>query len=254
MILDATDVTFSYRSQPVLRGVDFHAESGLTVLLGPNGAGKSTLLKCLCGLLSPEGRVVLDGRDIATLSTDERSNLVSYLPQDLSTGACLTVFESVLIGYVHRLGWRPRAADLHQVESLLEKMGLADLSQRMITELSGGQRQMVAITQSLVRDPRVLLLDEPTSNLDIEHQFHLCGLLRRLCTERSLCVVMALHDLQVASRFADTIYVLKDGLVDGAGPPASVLTRERIASVYNVVAEVNIAADNRPLITPLAVR
>ncbi len=251
MILQCRDLCFSYGVLPVLDRVDARIGPGVTAIIGPNAAGKSTLLRCLCGLLKPRGQVRLDGRDLASISAARRSRLVSYLPQDLSGGPVLTVFEMVLLGRVHDLGWRVSEEDVRAVESLLEEMDLSDLSGRYVTELSGGQQQMVAIAQALVRESAVLLLDEPTSNLDLEHQFEICSLLGRLTASRGMSTAMALHDLNVAARFADVVVVLKDGAVHCSGPPGEVLTESMIASVYRVAADVRPGSDGRPLVTPL---
>lgn len=251
MILEGRDVCFAYRSFPVLRDVNIRIGPGVTAIIGPNAAGKSTLLKCLCGLLVPDGRVSLDGRDVSRFSARRLTDAVSYLPQDVSTQAVLTVFETVLLGRIHQLGWRVDEDDVRLVETLLDELGIVELSGRSITELSGGQLQMVAIAQALARQPGILLLDEPTSNLDLQHQFEICSLMRGLTASRGMSTAMALHDLNVAARFADVVYVLKDGAVFCSGPPADVLTEEIISSVYHVTANVTVDDDGRPLVTPL---
>ncbi len=251
MILEGKRLSFAYRSDPVLRDVDVRLEPGITAIIGPNAAGKSTLLRCLCGLLKPQGTVRLDGRDVRSVPVAERSRIISYLPQDLSTQAVLTVVESALLGRLHGLGWRPDEQDLRVVAGLLDELGLSDLAERSVTELSGGQRQMVALAQALAREPDVLLLDEPTANLDLEHQFEIGSLMRRLTASRGMTTAMALHDLNVAARFADVVYVLRDGAVHSHGPATEVMTVSMIASVYHVNARVTACPDGRPLVTPL---
>ena len=251
MILEGRDVCFAYRTAPVLRNVDVRVGPGITAIVGPNAAGKSTLLRCLCGALSPQGQVCLDCRDLSRLSARELTEAVSYLPQSLATGAVLTVFETVLLGRLHRLRWRPGQHDIRLVAELLDELGLTDLAARSISELSGGQLQMVSIAQALAREPSVLLLDEPTSNLDLQHQFEICSLVRQLTASRGMSTAMALHDLNVAARFADVVYVLKDGAVHCSGPAADVLTESMISSVYHVNANVTIDPEGRPLVTPL---
>lgn len=251
MILEGKRLSFAYRSEPVLRDVDVRFEPGVTAVIGPNAAGKSTLLRCLCGLLKPEGTVQLDGRDLRGVPASQRSYLISYLPQDLSTQAVLSVVEAVLLGRLHGLGWRPSEEDLRVVTELLDELDLAELAERSITELSGGQLQMVALAQALAREPSVLLLDEPTANLDLEHQFEICTLMRELTASRQMTTVMALHDLNVAARFADTVYVLRQGTVHARGSAAEVMTDAMISSVYRVNAHVTLCADGRPLVTPV---
>ncbi|MBN1347618.1 MAG: ABC transporter ATP-binding protein [Phycisphaerae bacterium] len=251
MILEGKRLSFAYRSDPVLRDVDVRFEPGVTAIIGPNAAGKTTLLRCLCGLLKPRGTVQLDGRDLRRISVAERSRIISYLPQDLSTQIVLSVVEAVLLGRLNGLGWRPGEQDLRVVAGLLDELDLSDLAERTITELSGGQHQMVALAQALAREPHVLLLDEPTANLDIEHQFEICSLMRRLTASREMTTVMALHDLNVAARFADVVYVLQNGAVHSHGPATEVMTNSMIASVYHVNARVTACPDGRPLVTPL---
>ncbi|MFZ5828841.1 MAG: ABC transporter ATP-binding protein [Planctomycetota bacterium] len=251
MILECRELCFAYRTLRVLDRIDLRIEPGVTAIIGPNATGKSTLLKCLCGLLSPRGQVLLDGRSLQSFDATERSKLISYLPQDLSAGPVLTVFEMVLLGRVHELGWRVSPRDIDAVEELLDELGLGGLGGRYVGELSGGQRQMVAIAQALAREPRVLLLDEPTSSLDLQHQFEICALLTKLTASRGMTTAIAVHDLNVAARFADVVCVLKDGSVHLSGMPAEVLTQSMIASVYRVAANVAMAPDGRPLVTPL---
>jgi iron complex transport system ATP-binding protein len=251
VILEGRDLCFAYRSPPVLKNVNVRVTPGVTAIIGPNAAGKSTLLKCLAGLLTPRGNVSLVGGDTARLSSLRQAEAVSYLPQSLSTQATLTVFEAVLLGRLHKLRWRVGSDDVRLVEELLEEFSLSDLASRNITELSGGQLQMVSIAQALARQPRVLLLDEPTSNLDLQHQFEICSIIAKLTAARGMSTAMALHDLNVAACFADIIYVLKDGAVHCSGPPADVLTEAMIRDVYRVAANVSVDPDGRPLITPI---
>lgn len=251
MIIEARQLGFAYRALPVLRGVDIHLGPGITGVVGPNAAGKSTLLKCLCGILHPSGDVRIQGRDLRTFSGRELARIVSYLPQDLSSRADLTVFETVLLGRAHELGWRVSRDDLRAAAALMGELRIADLGDRRIGELSGGQLQMVAIAQALSRQPQVLLMDEPTSSLDMEHQFSICSWVRRLTDARGITTVMALHDLNIAARFADTVCVLEAGRIRCCGPPAKVLTEEIIRSVYRVSARVEIDPGGRPLVTAL---
>lgn len=251
MILEARDLWFSYGAEPVLKGVDVRVRPGVTAVIGPNAAGKSTLLKCLCGQLEPRGGVWLDDREAGDIPREELTAAIGYLPQDLSSRAALTVFEFVLLGRLHRLRWRAAQEDLDAVERVLAEQGLAALAGRQVGELSGGQMQMVGVAQVLAREPGILVLDEPTSNLDLEHQFQIGALIRGLAESRGISVAIALHDLNVAARFADAVYVLKEGALYAAGTPAEVLTAEIITAVYRVNAQVVMDADGRPLITPL---
>jgi len=253
VILRAESLRFAYGPTAVLEGVDLQVAPGIAAIIGPNAAGKSTLLKCLSGFLRANGRVLLDDHDVHSYTPEQRTALISYLPQDFSTRARLTVFETVLLGRLPRLGWRVHAEDVRCVETLLEEMGLSDLAGRNVGELSGGQLQLTTIAQALVREPSVLLMDEPTSSLDLRRQFAICLLIRGMSLARGMGTVMALHDLNVAARFADTIHVLQDGRIVASGPPAEVLTEKRIAEVYRIAARVTLDPDGRPMIAALGV-
>jgi len=254
VILEAQAISFSYRSEPVLVGVDLRLDPGVTAIVGPNAAGKSTLLRCLAGQLEPEGRVLLDGRPLRDYRCAERTAAISYLPQDLSTRAVLTVFEVVLLGRLHRLGWHVSREDAERVAALLEEFGIADLSARYVTELSGGQLQLVTIAQALAREPQVLLLDEPTSNLDLRHQFEIGARIREITESRGISTALSVHDINMAARMADVVYVLEGGRVRCSGPPDAVLTEEMIASVYGVSAHVSRDDGGRPLVTPVGLK
>lgn len=251
MILQAEALSFMYGSDKVLDAVDIRLEPGITAIIGPNAAGKSTLLKCLSGLLKPQGHVSIDGHGIRGHDCPTLADVVGYLPQEFSPRAVLTVFETVLLGRLHRLGWRVTAEDTGAVERLLSEMNLSSISSRYINELSGGQTQLVAIAQALAREPKVLLLDEPTSSLDLRHQFEVGALIRKLTDARGISTAIALHDLNMAARLADTIYVLQNGTVRCSGEPAAVLTKDTIAAVYGVEALTIPGERGRPVITIL---
>lgn len=251
MKLQAIHLSFAYQSNLVFDGVDVELVPGITAIIGPNAAGKSTLLKCLCGLLTPRGEVRIDGRALRSYTSAELSEVISYLPQGFAPHAVLTVFETVLLGRYQQLGWRVANKDIELVERLLDEMDLSDLATRYVNELSGGQAQMVAIAQALVREPAVLLLDEPTSHLDLRHQFEALELIREASRLRGICTAIAMHDLNMAARFADAVCVLYQGRVHSSGPPAKVFTAEMISTVYQVEAQTALDSHGRPVITIL---
>ncbi|MFT3663358.1 MAG: ABC transporter ATP-binding protein [Gordonia sp. (in: high G+C Gram-positive bacteria)] len=247
------DLRFSYRSREVLRGIDVDEDrpGELTALIGPNAAGKSTFLRCLAGLHSGTGTVAIGGRPISAIPPRERTRTVSYLPQDLPGAAALTVFEAVLVAHRQtRPGWRLHDDDLAAVGSIVDRLGLTGLADRNLGELSGGQRQLVAVAQALVTEPEVLLLDEPTSALDLHHQLELLTLVRELARERNMSVLIAIHDLNLAARFASRILVLHHGSVTAAGTPTEVLTAEMLRTVYRVHVRV-LDDEGIPLVVPL---
>jgi iron complex transport system ATP-binding protein len=249
--LAVENLTFGYHARNVLHGITMQAEPMLTAVIGPNAAGKSTLLKCLAGLLRPGGTIALDGMPIHRLKREDLMEMIGYLPQDSGSRAVLTVFEAVLLGRLSCLSWRVGEDDLARTLEVLEDLGLDDLASRPLNELSGGQQQMVSIAQVLVRNPKILLMDEPTNNLDLHHQLDMFALIREISREKRLTTIMALHDLNHAARYADHIVVLDQGAIYDAGPPAAVFTVGMIRAVYGVNAKVTIDGDGLPQITPI---
>lgn len=254
MRIHTADLRFAYGSHPVLAGVDVDEDSPgrITALIGPNAAGKSTFLRCLAGLLRGKGAVHIGEHSVASLRPTERTRIVSYLPQDLPNTAALTVFEAVLVAHRQtRPSWRIDERDVAAVSGVLRRLGLEDLAVRNLSELSGGQRQMVAVGQALATQARVLLLDEPTSSLDLHHQLELLTLVTDLAVERGMTVVVAIHDLNLAARFADRVLVLHGGRIAARGTPAQVLTPDLLRTVYRVEAKVIHDELGVPLVVPL---
>jgi iron complex transport system ATP-binding protein len=253
MKLAVEQLSFRYGQKAVLHGITLEAlqPGTVTALIGPNAAGKSTLLKCIAGLLRYDGRVVLDGCDAQALGRD-RIRYVTYLPQENPVNAVLTVFEAVLLARQHATSWRVQADDLDAVAAVLHGLEIDGLALRYLNELSGGQKQMVSIAQALVRDPRVLMMDEPTSSLDLQRQLEVLELVRQATAARMMTTVVALHDLNMAARFADHFVVLTDGTVYDAGPGRHVLTTAMLRDVYGIQAAVALGHDGRPQITPLS--
>ena len=239
MTLEVKNLQFGYDSEPVLKDVSIKASAGeVTGVIGPNGAGKSTLLKCIAGLLKPSGKILLNGSDLRKFRREEISKLINYIPQDQSIRAVLTVFEVVLLGRMNFLSWRVSDKDLKIVLKVLKDLGIERFASRYIDELSGGQRQMVFIAQALTREPKVLSLDEPVSNLDIRHQLEILDLIRNITKSNAIITILVLHDLNLAARYADEIVMLRKGEVYARGNPKSVLTEDIIRDVYRVHARV----------------
>lgn len=247
MIIEARNLSFAYGATRVLQDVSLRLQPGVTAIIGPNAAGKSTLLKCLAGLLHPTGSVWFDGK---ALDARQRHRLLGFLPQNLPTGQSMTVFETVLLGLLPDLTWRVGSEELQRVQAVLDDTRLAEVAERPLGRLSGGQLQMVLLAQAIVKAPTVLLLDEPTSYLDLRHQFEVLALLSRLTEKRGLVTVVALHDLGLAARFAREICVLSAGRVHAVGPPTTVLTAAMLAAVYGVEATVVTGAEGRPWVIP----
>jgi iron complex transport system ATP-binding protein len=250
LTLVAEQVGFSYGTTPVLDGVDLPGVRGGTVaaLVGPNGTGKSTLLRCLAGLERPRGSVRVEGP--AGESAGSLADLVLYMPQDLPAASSLSVFEVVLLARQRRRGGGGRVTRdvVREVESTLDRVGLGALGMRPLSALSGGQRQLVSLAQAVVRRPAVLLLDEPTSNLDLRNQLQILDLVRDLAESGPAAVVVSVHDLSLAARYADQVVVLHGGGVHAAGAPGEVLTEAMLREVYGVDAVVSRDADGTPTV------
>jgi iron complex transport system ATP-binding protein len=219
----------------VLRGVSLALAPGeVLAVLGQNGAGKSTLLRCLAGALKPTGLVELDGRPLESVPPGERARMLAFVPQHIPPRLPMTVFEAVLLGRRPYLSWRPRPQDLEAAWEALSLLGLEDLAQREFSEISGGQRQKVALARALAQESRLLVMDEPTSSLDLRHQLEVMTLLCAQAEERDTGVILAVHDLNLAARFAHRVILLSGGRVEADGPPSEVLTEESIRRVYGV--------------------
>lgn len=244
-VLRASDITVRYGRRLVLDALTLpELGPGMTVLAGPNAAGKSTLLRAIAQLVPHRGQVVLDGQDLARLPAAKRAALLGFMPQSLPTGSSLIVIESV-IAALRAAGDTPRPDEA--ALATLERLGIDALAFRRLDQLSGGQRQMVALAQTVARDPRVLLLDEPTSALDLAYQARLLSELRRLA-DRGRVVIAVLHDLSLAAQWADRIAVVAQGRLHGIGTPSEVLTAEMLADVYGVDARVEMCSRGRAVV------
>ncbi|MEM9550589.1 MAG: ABC transporter ATP-binding protein [Pseudomonadota bacterium] len=237
MTLTATDLSFAYDKRPILSGTGFAPlnPGELTALIGPNASGKSTLFRVIAGLLRPSaGRVVLAGTDLATLTSRARVRRVCFMPQFFAANAALTVFDVVMMARKNLSGWRVSASDMDAVGATLHAGGIGHLAEAYISDLSGGQSQMVSVAQALIREADVYLFDEPTSALDLHHQLDVLSQIRDMVRSRNAVGIVALHDLNLAARFADHLILLRQGRVAAEGPPVEVLYRPEIGETYGV--------------------
>ncbi|GLI45692.1 ABC transporter ATP-binding protein [Methanoculleus bourgensis] len=239
-LLSVEDLSFAYRDRTVLSRVSFSVDAGEVLgLVGPNGCGKTTLIKCVDGMLSPqEGMVVLGGRDLREMHRREVARAMAYVPQSAGNQNASTVFETVLMGRRPYLNWTVSPEDEERVAAALDLLDLGGLAFRKVAELSGGERQRVMIARALVQETGVILLDEPTSNLDIRQQMAVMEVLHGLAEETGLAVVIALHDLNLAATYCHRLLVLAEGSIYGYGAPEEVLTPEMLGSVYGIEAVV----------------
>ncbi len=247
----ASNLGFGYRpDQPVLDSVDFTVSSGeLVALIGPNGAGKSTLLKLLVGLLKPSsGEIKYNGRPIDEITPRDLARRVAYLPQEDEIHFPFTVGEVVMLGrWPHSGGvYFDSAVDQEIALRSMEKVGIADWSGRLVTELSGGERARVTLAKAIATEPECLLLDEPVSELDLKYRADAYSLLRSM-VESGLGIVVVAHDIGAVSRWADRIVLLSSGKVIAAGSTDDVLTEGNLRDAYGVSVKVISDGDDRAI-------
>ena len=235
-LLAAEDLRFEYGPHTVLDGVAVAIEPGeMLGLIGPNGAGKSTLVRLLAGIVRPAGGVVrLDGRPLSVWTRAERARRVALVPQDPRVEFPYTVLEVVLMGRSPHLPALalPGRRDLEVARAALARLEVADLEARRMDELSGGERQRVFLARALAQEPAVLLLDEPTTHLDLRHQTQLHDVARALCRQAGVAVLSVLHDLNLAAAYCDRLVLLAGGRVVREGPPAEVLEAGTLERVF----------------------
>ncbi|ELZ44504.1 ABC transporter [Halorubrum coriense DSM 10284] len=257
--LDAEGLALGYPTapEPVIDGESIAAAPGaVTALVGPNGSGKSTLLKGLANQIEPEdGSVLLDGRDVHSMDTKALAKRLGLLSQERASPDSITVEDLVYHGrYPHRGFFeRTTSEDARAVERAIDLAGCGHLRDREVGSLSGGQKQLAWIAMALAQDTDVLLLDEPTTFLDLHHQMEVMEIIETLRDQSDVTVVVVLHDIEQAARLADRVIALKDGEVRARGPPEEVVTEELLSEVFRVDADV-VDTDRGPRVTPIRAR
>ncbi len=250
MGLKIKELNFAYGKHPVLDNISLEISGGEVVaLLGPNGSGKTTLLESLAGILTPEAeKLQLAGESLQALERAERARQVALVPQKERRPFETTVFDFVLDGRRPLSGWRPSAGDREKTARTLGELQLTDLAGRLYHELSGGQQQKVLLARALVQKPDLLLLDEPTANLDLKHQMEVMETVRAR-SGKDRIVLAAMHELTLAGRYCDKFILLNNGAVHSVGGP-EVITPDSVAAVYGVEAEVTEQPDGGPRVEP----
>lgn len=248
--LEVSRLSFSYPCAPILKEISFSLKKGDSLaLLGVNGAGKSTLIKCLSKILQGQsGKITFDQKDIKEMKSRELAQSIAYVAQRQEFNRT-TVFDAVLLGRKPHMGWEVCKKDFAVVEAVLKKLSLDHLSLRDLDTLSGGELQKVSLARALAQEPKLLLLDEPTSNLDLKNQLEVTDLLHFITREEGIAAIVSMHDINLALRFANRFLMLKNGRVHAFGG-MEIITPENIHSTYDVHVVVK-EMEGRPLVIPL---
>jgi iron complex transport system ATP-binding protein len=254
-MLKIENLSVFYGDREVLKDIALEVKSGEVVaLIGPNGAGKSTLIRAVSGVIPiRNGQIRVNGTNLTTLAPIQRARHIAVVPQAVSLPPAFTVWETVLLGrtpYLNFLG-QTSSKDEDLTRQCLEQVDMIHLAESRMNEISGGEQQRVLLARALAQDTPILLMDEPTAHLDLRHQLDLLKLITRQAREKNLTVLVALHDLNLASLFSDRIAIIEDGRLCMAGSPKETLTTEILRSVYKVpVHVVQHPENNVPLILP----
>ena len=248
-MIEVQNLSFSYGSRPILRNVSFSLERGECVaVLGNNGAGKSTLVSCISRLRKPSsGNVLIDGTPVSQMTRNELAQQVSYVAQKNEL-AHTTVFDAVLLGRKPHMKGGPPAVDYDVAEHALRAVGMEDCRLRYMNQLSGGEQQKVMLARAIAQEPKLMLLDEPTSSLDPRNQYESMELIRHCAHDHHIAVLVVIHDLNLALRFCDRFLLLKDGTVFASGGREAV-SSENIRAVYGMEATVE-QFDGIPMVIP----
>ena len=235
-MLKVENLSFRYSkfSRPVLNGASLELQPGeIGILLGKNGSGKTTMFKNILGIHKPgSGRILFEGEDLLKMSRKERARRIAYVPQDIHFGA-LTVFDSIMLGRISYFGMKSGDEDYKAVEKILMDMHLESFAFRMVDELSGGERQKIAIARAMAQEPKMMVFDEPTGNLDIANEQLIIEEARKLAKEKNIAILSSLHDLNQAIAFGDKFFFLKNGVVKYAGG-REIITPEVVKDTFDV--------------------
>jgi iron complex transport system ATP-binding protein len=247
--IEVSNLSFGYSQKMVIEDINLKIDQpGLYCILGPNGVGKSTLIKCLNKINKPStGTVSIDGQDLKGMSSKEISKYIGYVPVGGNDMFSMPVIDAILIGRYTQQKWKTTAEDISIVNRTMRLLGISSLALHGYNELSAGQHQKVAIARGLVQEAPILLLDEPTANLDVRYQVYIAELLKGLTRKTGMTVVMISHDLNITAKYADQIIMMAPpGRIHKVGTPEEVITKETINEIYGVNCEVLTDSEGKP--------
>lgn len=252
--VDHLKYAYPKAKEPIIKDISFEVPDGkVTVIIGANGVGKSTLIKNMLGIFHGEGEAWFDGKNRKNMSHAELTTLVGYMTQENALLTSLSVLNVVLLGRLGTLNIRVQDENIEKALSMLRLLHLDSYIDRPFYALSGGQRRLVDVAQTLVRDPKILIMDEPTANLDLVNEMQVLELVKAYTNKRGTATLLTLHDLNMAARYADHMILLKDGFVFREGPPSEVITEDNICEAYGVNVHVHTSSrTGTPMLLPLA--
>lgn len=235
-MLQVDALSFGYKKRTILTDISLTVHKGEMVsIAGPNGTGKTTLIKCLAGIQKPSrGTILINGKDAFGMHRRDHARCVGYVPQSSPSKFPITVFEAVLMGRRPYITWKPTQTDFEKTARVIESMNLKDIALRDFDKLSGGQKQKVLLARAISQETDVLLLDEPTSSLDLKHQLEVLEMISSLVKTNQVAAILAMHDLNLASRFSHRVVMMKEGQILCSGTPGEVMTPKNISTVYGV--------------------
>ncbi len=247
-MIQIKNINFSYNGKKILKNIDFNVENGkILSILGPNGSGKTTLLKVIAGILKPDiGEVIVNGKNFLKMQRREMAKLIAYVPQNFEPGFDFTVFDIVSMGrFPHKaLLETLDDVDYEKIEWALKVTGLEDLKMKSIREISGGERQRTIIAMALAQDAQIILMDEPTSNLDIRYQLNMLELIKNMVKE-GRTIILTMHDVNLSIRYSDEVIVLSEGEIYSKGKPDDIIDEKTIENVYGIKTKILRNGSNR---------
>ncbi len=252
-LLEIKDLKISFNDSEILHGIDLSLEKGLLVgLIGPNGCGKSTMMKCISRIHQGwTGTVRVDGQDVSSMQPSGLARIIANVPAEAGQTFGMTVSEMVMLGrypFAERIWWESRE-DERKVNDALETFGLTPLRRKEVALLSSGERQRALIAKAYVQEPKLMLVDEPTSHLDMKYKLQVMRYLKGL-SDRDMTVIVAEHDISLMARYCDVCIIMKEGRIITVGEPKKIITEDLIREVYEVDSRVGLDADGEIYVLP----